>query len=171
LTQISGVEHVPQTALPSSIDGINPLLAGHNGQTDDLVFDDLPKAKVGNTFYIDMLGQELVYRVDKISTVRPNDVNEIRGYSGKHYATLMTCTPRYVNSFRLLVRGRLVAVKDLTTGAVASMLQAMMPVISTLAVGVVYACVIIALVRGQLADPLSAPIIVAIRDEAGEVQR
>lgn len=164
-TQIQGIEHLPQTALPSAVDGINTVLAGHNGQTDDPAFDDLDKVRTGQQFMIDTLGQELVYTVDKITTVRPTDISGVRAYKGRRYATLMTCTPRYINSFRLLVRGSLTQVRNLdsTTAAMTSPAadSSWWPVTACLAVAAAYACAVIALVRNLLIDPAEETLIVA----------
>lgn len=112
--RIQGIEHLPQTALPSSMKGIHPVLVGHNGDPDDHAFDDLDQLKIGDVFYITILGQELTYKVDQIRVVRPTDFSQLSAVAGKNYVTLLTCTPRYVDNDRLLVRGNLHSVKDVS---------------------------------------------------------
>ena len=45
------------------------------------------------------------YKVNKINTVLPDEVEDLEIEKGKDYVTLITCTPYGVNSHRLLVRG------------------------------------------------------------------
>ena len=43
--------------------------------------------------------------MDQILTVLPDETDALRKVEGKDYVTLITCTPKGVNSHRLLVRG------------------------------------------------------------------
>ena len=43
--------------------------------------------------------------MDEITTVNPDDLSVAQIYEGKDYVTLVTCTPKYINTYRLLVRG------------------------------------------------------------------
>lgn len=166
LSSIEGVEHLPQTALPSDIDGINPVLVGHNGETDDPAFNDLPKVKKGQQFVITTLGQELVYKVDSITTVRPTNISSIRAVKGKRYATLMTCTPRYINEFRLLVRGRLVAVRtfnpsDMAGFSPTGIMPAWVPLAVCFLVITVFAWAVIGCVHAFLTPTTEQALLVA----------
>lgn len=167
LSQIRGVEHLPQTALPADMDGINTVLAGHNGETDDPAFNDLDRVKRGQQFTITTLGKELVYKVDAITTVQPTDLSGIRAVKGKTYATLMTCTPRYINEFRLLVRGRLVAVHTVSSttddpeSALKSSVPAWMPIVMCFFIIAVFACVVIACVHTLLVPTGEKTLLVA----------
>ena len=51
------------------------------------------------------MGDTLKYRVDKISVVLPDDMQDVLISESKDYVTLVTCTPYGINSHRLLVRG------------------------------------------------------------------
>ena len=69
------------------------------------MFDNLTHMKKNDIFVIEVMGEKLAYKVDKIETVLPSEINKIRPEEGKDYVTLVTCTPYGVNSHRLLVRG------------------------------------------------------------------
>lgn len=116
--QIAGVTHYAYSALPSTITGINSVILGHNGMNDDFGFSNLPKVKEGDHFYLDVLGQTLTYRVDKISEVRPDNFKGVQGVKDKNYVTLLTCVPRYINDHRLLVRGELESVNTVDPASI-----------------------------------------------------
>lgn len=52
-----------------------------------------------------MKGKKLAYKVDKIQTILPDQVDTLKIQNGRDLVTLMTCTPYMVNSHRLLVTG------------------------------------------------------------------
>lgn len=116
--RISGVTHYAYSALPSTVPGIHPVILGHNGLNDDFGFSDLPQVKEGDRFYLDVLGQTLTYRVDRISEVRPEDFRGVQGVKDRNYVTLITCVPRYINDHRLLVRGELESVSDVDPASI-----------------------------------------------------
>lgn len=101
-----GVGHLPGTAFPIGGVGNHSVLTGHTGLPSARLFTDLTKLSVGDFFYINILGETLVYEVDQIKTVLPSEVSELLPTAEKDYCTLVTCTPYGVNSHRLLVRGR-----------------------------------------------------------------
>ena len=61
--------------------------------------------EVGDLFYLTILDQTLTYRVDRITVIEPEDMEELEIVPGKDLCTLMTCTPYGINTHRLLVRG------------------------------------------------------------------
>ena len=54
-------------------EGSHSVLTGHRGLSLGKIFTDLPKLKIGDKFYIDVLDKTLAYEVDQISTNKPND--------------------------------------------------------------------------------------------------
>ena len=54
---------------------------------------------------VHVLGQTLLYQVDQIDVVLPEETELLRIDPEQDYCTLITCTPYGVNSHRLLVRG------------------------------------------------------------------
>lgn len=69
------------------------------------MFSDLPGMKVGDIFYLDVLGERLAYKVQEINTVLPYDTSLLEIEPEEDLCTLVTCTPYGVNTHRLLVRG------------------------------------------------------------------
>lgn len=100
-----GVGHIENTSFPVGGIGTHSVLAGHTGLRRMKVFDDINKLDIGDKFYIDVLGKTLVYEVDNIKVVDPDDTSAIKIENDKDYITLVTCTPRILNTHRLLVRG------------------------------------------------------------------
>ena len=93
------------TSYPSGGKDTHTVITSHRGLKEARLFSDLPKLKKGNHFYLEHNKQTLAYKVDKIQTIEPTEVETLNIVEGKDYATLMTCTPYGVNSHRLLVRG------------------------------------------------------------------
>lgn len=104
-TLARGVGHFFGTALPVGGPGTHAVLTGHSSLASATLFDHLDRLREGDEFYLDVLGDTLAYRVDKISVVLPNELDGIASTPGADQLTLVTCTPYAVNSHRLLVRG------------------------------------------------------------------
>lgn len=104
-TLARGVGHLYGSGLPVGGRGVHSVLTAHSGYVNSRLFDDLPSLEIGDEFRIMVLGETLTYRVDNIATTAPDDSSLLRQVQGKDYVTLVTCTPRYVNTHRLLVRG------------------------------------------------------------------
>lgn len=100
-----GVGHISTTALPIGGIGGHSVLTGHTGLPTAKLFTDLTMVKEGDFFYIHVLGKKLIYEVDQIKVIDPDDITELIPYDDKDYITLLTCTPYGINSHRLLVRG------------------------------------------------------------------
>ncbi len=100
-----GVGHLRQTALPIGGAGSHAVLTGHTGLPNAKMFDGLSKLKIGDKFYVHVLGETLAYEVDAINVVKPEEVRLLNPISGEDHVTLLTCTPYGVNTHRLLVRG------------------------------------------------------------------
>lgn len=113
-----GVGHFFGTSLPVGGPGTHAVLATHSGMSYATLFDRLPELRVGDRFSIRVYGQVLSYRVDRIVKVLPTDLAQLARVPGQDYVTLVTCVPRLVNTYRLLVRG--VRVPDPPTAGAAS---------------------------------------------------
>lgn len=85
--------------------GKHPALAGHRGLSIGRLFTDLPKMKVKDKFFIKVHGEIHAYEVDRMKTVKPNQLSALAPDPHKDYVTLITCTPLFTNTHRLLVRG------------------------------------------------------------------
>lgn len=100
-----GVGHFFGTALPVGGPGTHAVLTGHSSLANATLFDRLDRVSEGDEFYLEVLGETLAYRVDKLTIVLPNQLDGLATTPGADQVTLVTCTPHAVNSHRLLVRG------------------------------------------------------------------
>ncbi len=101
----NGVGHVSTSSLPVGGKGTHSVLAGHSGLAQIKIFDDIDKLIIGDDFYINILDNALAYKVDDIKIVEPGDTDAIEINEEKDFVTLVTCTPKVLNTHRLLVRG------------------------------------------------------------------
>lgn len=101
----SSVGHLEGSSLPIGGNGTHSVLSAHRGLPSAKLFTELDKLEIGDTFKITILDEVLVYKVDKISIVKPNDRKELKIDKNNDYVTLLTCTPYGINTHRLLVRG------------------------------------------------------------------
>lgn len=100
---LQGIGHLKGTSLPIGGINSNSVLVGHTGITAKTFFDNLEKMNLEDVFYIYVLGDILKYKVIDIKVVLPYDTQNIQEIEDKDLVTLLTCTPKYVNSHRLLV--------------------------------------------------------------------
>lgn len=104
-TLAKGVGHLLGSSLPVGGTGTHTVLTGHSGMANQKIFSDLPDLKIGDVFYLDVLGERLAYEVQEINTVLPYDTSLLEIEPEEDLCTLVTCTPYGVNTHRLLVRG------------------------------------------------------------------
>lgn len=100
------VGHLQGSSLPTGGAGNHCVLSAHRGLPSAKLFTDLDQLKEGDRFTLSILNRELIYEIDQILTVEPQEVEALYPVAGEDYCTLVTCTPYGVNSHRLLVRGK-----------------------------------------------------------------
>jgi len=100
-----GVGHLLGSSLPVGGESTHSVLTAHSGMASQKLFSDLDRMKIGDIFYLDVLGERMAYQVDQIKTVLPYDTTYLQTELEQDYCTLVTCTPFGVNTHRLLVRG------------------------------------------------------------------
>ena len=100
-----GIGHLLGSSLPVGGENTHSILTAHSGLASQKMFSDLPQLKIGDVFYLKVLGETLAYQVDQINTVLPHDTTYLGIEQGEDLCTLVTCTPFGVNTHRLLVRG------------------------------------------------------------------
>lgn len=96
--------HLQGSSLPVGGADTHAVISAHRGLPSAKLFTDLDKMVEGDTFTITILDQVYTYEVEKILTVKPEDVDKLAIIPEKDYVTLMTCTPYGVNTHRLLLR-------------------------------------------------------------------
>ena len=97
--------HFQGSSLPVGGKGTHSVVSAHRGLPTALLFTNLDRMEIGDTFTFTILDRTFVYEVDQIRIVAPDDTNLIQIDKEKDYCTLLTCTPYGINSHRLLVRG------------------------------------------------------------------
>ena len=100
-----GVGHLLGSSLPVGGESTHSVLTAHSGMASQKMFSDLDRLKIGDIFFLDVLGEKLAYQVDQIKTVLPHDTTFLQTEMESDLCTLVTCTPFGVNTHRLLVRG------------------------------------------------------------------
>lgn len=112
--------HIEGSSLPTGGTGTHCAISAHRGLPSAKLFTDLDRLEIGNTFRVTVLDRTLVYEIDQIKTVLPNDVSDLLIEEDKDLFTLVTCTPYGVNTHRLLVRGHRIESEDTRTMQVVS---------------------------------------------------
>ncbi len=107
----SGVGHIPGTSLPFPGTSVKSVLTSHTGAIGRRLFSRLDRLKKGDRIYFTSPDYKLVYEVDRIDVVTSGDFTKTLIEEGKNYLSLITCTPKGVNSHRLIVRAKLIEEK------------------------------------------------------------
>lgn len=102
---LRGVAHLENTSLPNGELNTHSVLAGHTGISQAEIFDNIDRLEIGDTFNITFLEREDEYKVISKDIVVPDDTSNLKIEDGKCLVTLVTCTPKTVNSHRLLITG------------------------------------------------------------------
>ncbi|MET1109133.1 MULTISPECIES: class C sortase [Enterococcus] len=94
--------------------GKNPLLAGHSGLYKNSLFDDLPSVKKDQRFYLKVNEEQHAYQIDQIKEIPKEELQRnftkyLAPNPKEDRVTLMTCTPKGINTHRFLVYGKRVA--------------------------------------------------------------
>lgn len=100
-----GIGHMEGSSLPIGGESTHAAMSGHTGLPSARLWTDLDQVSIGDKFYIHVAGDLLVYQVDQIKVVEPDDMSLLEIVPGEDHVTLVTCTPYGINSHRLLVRG------------------------------------------------------------------
>ncbi|PLS28716.1 sortase family protein [Bifidobacterium parmae] len=106
----SGAGHLYGSSLPVGGESTHSVITGHRGLVNAMMFTRLDEVRKGDFFYIEVMGETLGYKVDRISVILPNDTSKLKIVPGEDRVTLMTCTPYGVNTHRLLISGHRVAI-------------------------------------------------------------
>jgi sortase A len=99
------VGHLQGSSLPVGGESTHCVVSAHRGLPTAVLFTNLDRMEVGDTFYFTILDRTITYEVDQIRIVEPHDTSLVEIEEGKDYCTLLTCTPYGINTQRLLVRG------------------------------------------------------------------
>lgn len=97
----AGIGHIPGTAGLGNPG--NCALAGHRSYTFGKFFNRLDELEIGDEILITTKKEQLKYKVYEKLVVQPEDVSVIKGSKDENIVTLITCTPIYVASHRLII--------------------------------------------------------------------
>jgi len=100
-----GLGHLEGSSLPVGGPGTHAVITGHRGLPSSTLLTNLDRLVIEDTFSLRILNETLIYRVDQIIVVEPNDISALAIEDGADYCTLVTCTPYGINTHRMLVRG------------------------------------------------------------------
>ena len=103
-----GIGHLEKTTIPTKNLSYHSVFVGHTGLTSKKLFDDLDKLEKGDNFIVTILDESFKYKVYDKKVVKPSQTSSLKVQSNKKLVTLVTCTPIYVNTHRLLVMGEIV---------------------------------------------------------------
>lgn len=107
-----GIAHMESTSLPNGRTNTHSVLAGHTGIYEAELFDNLDKLNAGDVFYITFYGEKSKYKITDEIIVLPDDTSSIKVEDGRCLVTLVTCTPKTINTHRLLITGEKVIEED-----------------------------------------------------------
>ena len=99
----SALGHMEETALPGQIG--NCAIAGHRNYVFGRFFNRLDEIEPGDTVEIETLDGTFTYEVTDSFVVEPEDVSVLSRDLDQSELTLITCTPLFVGSHRLIIRG------------------------------------------------------------------
>lgn len=102
-----GIGNMDWTSLPSGGNNTMASLTGHSGLANQIYFDNIRYLKKGDMIFLNTLGQKLAYEVTGetkvIDPYKKESVKEFFVRENQDMIVLMTCTPIFINSHRLLV--------------------------------------------------------------------
>jgi len=99
--------HMPETAALGSVG--NAVVAGHRSHSFGTYFNRLDEVAIGDEIVVQAGGSTYTYEVYETLIVEPDDLSVLRGSSDHQVLTLITCTPLYTSTHRLIVHA---VVKD-----------------------------------------------------------
>ena len=100
----SALGHMEGTALPGE-EG-NCCIAGHRNYTFGKYFNRLNEMEIGDFIELETYDANYVYEINDIFVVEPTEVSVLDDIEGENL-TLITCTPLFVGSHRLIIRATL----------------------------------------------------------------
>lgn len=98
-----GAVSLGQTSLPIGGLNTNTVIAAHRGYKGAEFLKYIDKLELGDEVYVTNLWETLIYQVEEIVIIKPDDIQRVLIQEGKDLITLVTCHPRGANSHRYVV--------------------------------------------------------------------
>lgn len=100
-----GLGHFERSSIPVGGEGTRSVITGHSGVTNQLLFSEIQQLREGDIFFINIFGERLAYEIESFEEILPTEIERVAIVPGRDMATLLTCTPPGINTYRLLVNG------------------------------------------------------------------
>ncbi len=97
--------HLPTSAGIGQVG--NCAIAGHRSHSNGVFFNRLDEVEVGDEVIIMSGGETYKYKIYEVLVVEPDDKSVLRGSKNNKVLTLITCTPKYKDTHRLILHGLL----------------------------------------------------------------
>ena len=110
----NGVGHLKGSSFPVGGTNSHSVLTGHRGLPSAELFTRLDEMEKGDTFFVSVGNQTLVYEVVSLQVVKPEEVSGIEIEAERDLVSLVTCTPYGINTHRLIVTGERIVSEDET---------------------------------------------------------
>lgn len=94
------------TSYPTGGKNTHAVISAHRGLPHADMFDELPKSKVGDQFFLKIGKQKLAYQIESTKIIEPTDTSDLIIQPSRDLVTLMACTPYMINSHRLIYTGK-----------------------------------------------------------------
>lgn len=102
----NGIGHLQTSSLPVGGENTRAILSGHRGMAEVDMFTRLDELGVGDLIFIEVLNEKLAYSVTDIQVILPEETETLDIVAGEDILTLVTCTPIYTNTHRLIVNAK-----------------------------------------------------------------
>lgn len=105
---------MPWTSLPTGGKNTLAAITGHSGLANKIFFDNIRYLKKGDVFYVNAFGRNRAYQVTGHKVIAPSGKAAVQSFyvqPGKDLVALMTCTPLFINSHRLIVYGKRIPIR------------------------------------------------------------
>lgn len=98
-----GIGHFLFSSLPVGTKNSHCVLTGHRGLPNAKLFTRLDELKKNDLIYIYTCNKKMVYKVDQIRVISPEQIYDLTIQKNKDLLSLVTCTPYGINTKRLVV--------------------------------------------------------------------
>ena len=102
----NGIGHLQTSSLPIGGENTRAILSGHRGMAEADMFTRLDELVVGDLIFIEVLNEMLAYAVTDTQVILPEETETLDIVAGEDMLTLVTCTPIYTNTHRLIVNAK-----------------------------------------------------------------
>lgn len=102
----NGIGHLQTSSLPIGGENTRAILSGHRGMAEADMFTRLDELIVGDLIFIEVLNEKLAYAVTDTQVILPEETETLDIVAGEDMLTLVTCTPIYTNTHRLIVNAK-----------------------------------------------------------------